>query len=92
MIQEETATCPKPGCSQDCPMQAKGVTRTVEKTESGVVITATVSNPELVKKLQEHAATQWDQDCPHKAGKACAKSESGAPKCPHAKSGTPTQS
>ena len=25
MIQEETASCPKPGCSKDCPMQAKGV-------------------------------------------------------------------
>jgi anaerobic selenocysteine-containing dehydrogenase len=92
MIQEETATCPKPGCSKDCPMQAKGVSRTVERTENGVVITATASNPELVKKLQEHAATQWDQDCPHKAGKACAKGEAGAPKCPHAKGGTPTQS
>jgi anaerobic selenocysteine-containing dehydrogenase len=91
MIQEETATCPKPGCSKDCPMQAKGVTRTVEKTDTGVVITATASDSEMVKKLQEHAATQWDKDCPHKAGKACAKGQADAPRCPHAKGGT-TQS
>ncbi|MCJ7441883.1 MAG: hypothetical protein MUO25_09935 [Thermoanaerobaculaceae bacterium] len=92
MIQEETATCPKPGCSKDCPMQAKGVTRTVEKTDTGVVITATASDPEMVKKLQEHSATQWDKDCPHKAGKACAKGQADAPKCPYAKGGAPTQS
>jgi hypothetical protein len=91
MIQEETATCPKPGCSKDCPMRAEGVTRTVEKTDAGVVITATAMNPAMVKKLQEHAAAQWDKDCPHKAGKACAKGQASAPKCPHAKGGT-TQS
>ena len=91
MIQEETATCPKPGCSKGCPMQSKGVTRTVEKTDTGVVITATASDSEMVKKLQEHSATQWDKDCPHKAGKACAKGQGDAPKCPHAKGGT-TQS
>ena len=92
MIQEETATCPKPGCSKDCPMQAKGVTRTVEKTDTGVVITATASDPEMVKRLQEHAAAQWDKDCPHKAGKACAKGQVNAPKCPYAKGTTPTKS
>jgi hypothetical protein len=92
MIQDETAACPKPGCAKDCPMQAEGVTRTVEKTEAGVVITATASDPEMVKKLQEHAVTQWDKDCPHKAGKACAKDQAGAPKCPHAKPQAPTQS
>jgi len=91
MIQEETATCPKPACGKDCPMRAEGVTRTVEKTDAGVVITATAGDPEMVKKLQEHAAIQWDKDCPHKAGKACAKGQAGAPKCPHAKGGT-TQS
>jgi hypothetical protein len=92
MIQEETAACPKPGCSKDCPMQAEGVTRTIEKTDTGVVITATASNPEMVKKLQEHAAAQWDKACPHKAGKACAKGQAGAPKCPHAKTAAPTES
>jgi hypothetical protein len=92
MIQEETATCPKPGCSKDCPMQAEGVTRTVDKTDTGVVITATSTVPEMVKKLQEHAATQWDKACPHKAGKACAKGQANAPKCPYAKGAAPTQS
>lgn len=92
MIQEETATCPKPGCSKDCPMRAEGVTRTVEKTDTGVVITATASDPEMVKKLQQHAAIQWDKDCPHKAGKACVKGQADAPKCPYAKGGAPTQS
>jgi hypothetical protein len=91
MIQEETATCPKAGCSKECPMQAEGVKRTIEKTDAGVVITATAMDLAMVKKLQEHAASMWDKDCPHKAGKACAKGQAGTPKCPHAKGGT-TQS
>jgi hypothetical protein len=91
MIQDETATCPKPGCSKECPMRAEGVTRTVEKTDTGVVITATASDPVMVKKLQEHAATMWDKDCPHKATKACPKSKAMAD-CPHKQGATASQS
>lgn len=82
MIQDETATCPKPGCSKECPMQAEGVKRTVEKTDAGVVITATAMDPAMVKKLQEHVATMWDKDCPHKAAKACPRAK-GTADCPH---------
>ncbi len=94
MIQDETATCPKPGCSKDCPMQAEGVTRTVERTDAGVVITATSADPALVAKLQEHAATMWDKDCPHKAAAACSKGKGMAakPACPHATGAAPAQS
>jgi hypothetical protein len=91
MIQEETATCPKPGCSKECPMQAEGVKRTVEKTDSGVVITATAIDPAVVTKLQEHAATMWDKDCPHKAAKACPKAKAMAD-CPHKQGATASQS
>jgi hypothetical protein len=68
-------------------MAAEGVTRTVEKTEGGVVITATARNPELVKKLQAHAAT-----CASGTMKACCKGKGGDARCPHAKGGTPTSS
>ena len=68
MIQQETATCPKPGCCKDCPMVAKGVTRTVEKTDKGVVITATATDAKLVASLQQHATAQGDATCPHKSG------------------------
>ena len=65
-------------------MAAEGVTRTVEKTASGVTITATATNPELVKKLQAHLATMAGGD----AKSCCKGGAKGAGmdgKCPHAK-------
>ena len=89
MVQEMSAGCcskDKP-CCKDCPMAAEGVTRTVEKTASGVVVTATAANPELVKKLQAHAAAMGAagdmKDCCK--GKAGANNAGMDGKCPHAK-------
>ncbi len=93
MIQDETAVCPKPGCSNACPMRAEGVKRTVEKTDAGVVIVATSTDPAMVTKLQRHAAKMWDETCPHAAA-ACprAKGGAGVPACPHAKGASPARS
>ena len=82
------------GMSKDCPMHAEGVSRTIEKTATGVVITLTGSTPELVKMLQAHAD---GKSCGHgeqahagmsKDGKSCcAKGQAAkAPSCPNQKS------
>jgi len=86
LVQEETATHPKPGCDADCPMHAEGVTRTIEKTATGVVITVTAADAALAKKLQEHAAAMCDKPCPHKAA-GDGKGKAVGQECPHAKSG-----
>ncbi len=77
MLQEMSATCFAKGapCCKDCPLAAEGVTHAVEKTASGVVITATATDPALVKKLQAAATTMTAGCC---SGKACCKDGKGA--------------
>lgn len=80
--------CGKDGCA-DCPMHATGVTRNVEKTANGIVVTATATDPALVAKLQQHATMMGSASCGAKAeGKAgcCAKGKTAgaAAGCAHA--------
>ena len=52
-LQEHLAKVAKEGCAcGKCPMSAKDVTRTVENTADGAVMTAVSKNPETVKALQ----------------------------------------
>lgn len=52
-LQEHLAKAAKEGCScGKCPMAGKDVTRTVENTADGAVLTAVSKNPETVKALQ----------------------------------------
>jgi len=83
MIQETAASCSKDKtCCKDCPMAAEGVTRTVENTDKGVVITATSADAAMVKKLQESAAA-----CCSGKMKGCCKGGTHAKgaghDCPH---------
>ncbi len=62
-----------PGCEKhaqaaamkghECPAAMKGVERTVTNTADGARIEMTASDPELVKTLQAHVATETKEGC-----------------------------
>ena len=71
-LQERVAKCE---CT-DCPMRAAGVSRSVEKTAKGVLITATSGDAATVKKLQEDAEAKGTRCC-------CHAGASQKTSCPH---------
>ncbi len=44
-----------------CPMMLPDATRTIENTADGIIIKISSTNPETVKKIQEHGAMMKDQ-------------------------------
>jgi hypothetical protein len=89
MLQEKAPSCTKGGCG-DCPMHGEGVTRTVDTTADGVVVTATAIDAALVASLQKHAAADA-ASCTRSDAKAscCAKGKTDAAGCAHGAGAAP---
>jgi YHS domain-containing protein len=49
--------------NETCPFMLPDIERKVENTKTGVVMTFSASNPETVKKIQDHAAMMKDGSC-----------------------------
>ncbi len=59
-----------------CPFMSADVDKKIENTKDGVVITLSSTKPEMVKKLQEHAAMMKAGKCPMMGSKGgAAKTE-----------------
>ncbi|UCF67066.1 MAG: hypothetical protein JSV80_14980 [Acidobacteriota bacterium] len=55
-IENRMGSCPKSSGCTNCPIKANGVTRSVKRTDDGLVIMATADDAELVSKIHEYAS------------------------------------